>query len=192
MDIRFFFSINRDTMTSVISYTASNKELPNPEGLVVLTYSFNGDDVVVPLTYNKRTSVLDFDFDSGFTASTSIQSSTTAYVRGQTFGSNQNVLGIGPNIIAWLETTGGADAGTVEVYELPVVCRVNQLQINQEPNSVNAMDTSPEPFTFNQSQGDTTNYYYGTYIFKKPLVVRYLNGGSIQYRIFTTQSSPQT
>jgi hypothetical protein len=179
-------------MSSLLRYIASNKELPTPEGLVVLTYSLAGDDVVVPLTFNKKTSILDFDYNTGFTASTSISGSTTAYVRGQAFGANQNVLGIGPNIISWLETTGGADAGTVEVYELPIVCRVNQLQINQEPNSVNAMATSSTPFSFEQSEGDSVNSYFGTYIFKKPLVVRYLNGGSIQYRVFTTQFSPQT
>jgi hypothetical protein len=179
-------------MSSVLRYTASNKELPTPDGLVVLTYSLAGDDVVVPLKFNKQSSVLDFDFETGFTASTSINSSTTAYVRGQSFGANQNVLGIGPNLISWLETTGGADAGTVEVYELPIVCRVNQLQINQEPNSVNAMSTSSLPFSFEQSEGTSANSYFGTYIFKKPLVVRYLNGGSIQYRVFTTQTSFQT
>jgi hypothetical protein len=179
-------------MSSVISYTASNKELPTPVGLVVLTYFVNGDDIVVPFKFNKQTSILDFDFDSGFTASTSISSSTTAYVRGQSFGGNQKVLGIGPNIISWLETTASADVGTVEVYELPVVCRVNQLQINQEPNSVNAMATSSLPFSFEQSAGNSTNFYFGTYIFKKPLVVRYLVSGSIQYRVFTTQFSPQT
>jgi hypothetical protein len=179
-------------MSSVLRYTASNKELPTPDGLVVLTYSSGGNQVVVPFKFNKQTSVLDFDFDSGFTASTIISSTTTAYVRGQSFGANQNVLGIGPNIIAWLESRGGADAGTVEVYELPIVCRVNQLQINDEPNSVNAMTTSSTPFSFEQSEGNSTNFYFGTYIFKKPLVVRYLSSGSIQYRVFTTQFSPQT
>jgi hypothetical protein len=179
-------------MSSVLRYTASNKELPTPEGLVVLTYNSGGNDVVVPFKFNKQTSILDFDFDSGFTASTSISGSTTAYVRGQSFGANQNVLGIGPNIISWLETTASADAGTVEVYELPIVCRVNQLQINEEPNLVNAMDTSSTPFSFEQSEGDSTNFYFGTYIFKKPLVVRYLVSGSIQYRVFTTQFSAQT
>lgn len=179
-------------MTSVLRYTASNKNLPTPEGVVILTYSSDGNDLVVPLTFNKETSVLDFDFNTGFTAATSIQASTTAYLRGQSFGANQNVLAIGPNFIEWLQTTGGADVGTVEVWELPVVCRANQLQINEEPNSVQAMDTSSTPFSFDQSWGTPTDKYFSTYLFKKPLVVRYLNAGTLEYRVFTTQFSPQT
>lgn len=180
-------------MKSVISYTASQRNLPNPDGLVVLTYfDVNNNDVVVPIVYNKRTLVIDFDFSSGFDASTSIGSSQTAFVRGQSFGSDQLVLGIGPNIISWLETSGSADAGTVQVYELPIVCRVNQLEINQEPNNVNAMRTSSTPFSFDQAAGSPTNNYYSTYVFRKPLVVQYLNSGTLEYRIFTTQWSPQT
>lgn len=180
-------------MTSVIRYTASQKSLPNPDGLQVLVYSSGGDDLVVPFTFDKRTLTLDFDFNSGFTAGTSINSDTI-YVRGQNYGADQLVLGIGPNMISWMETTGNATPGSVQVYELPVVCRVNQLDTNNDPDNVNCTSTSSTPFIFNQSAGTETNKYYATYVFKKPLVLQYINSGSsqVEYRIFTTQWTFQT
>lgn len=113
-------------------------------------------------------------------------------MRGQNYGANQNVLGIGPNIISWMETSGSADVGSVQVYELPVVCRVNQLDVQNDPDNVNCTQSSSTPYFFDKSAGGETNKYYGTYVFKKPLILQYLNGGSIEYRIFTTQWTFQT
>lgn len=42
-------------MSSVLSYTASQKNLPNPDGLQVLVYEdLSGNDVVVPFTFDKK------------------------------------------------------------------------------------------------------------------------------------------
>lgn len=188
-------------MTSVGRYTASNLNLPNPMGAVMLTYNItpeseNATYLPVPITYDKTTGKIDFDFSTGFSSSTTIDSNETVYLRSNNLSAIHNVTGIGPNMIAWLENEGGADAGSVTVYEKPVVVRVNATAVPRDPNGDGAMEESTDEISFEKSSGSSANNFYATYLFKKPLVVKYTKPvedvTTVHYRMFTTQLSPQT
>ena len=171
-------------MSSVLRTLRGRSDLPIPNGAVVLTYG--GDDIPVPWTYNNG--LLDMDFSSGFSASTIVDTNTTSYLR---YSSNalHLVNAIGPNLIAWMEDEGSADAGSVTVYEYPIVIHANGIQIGLEPNSNPTTGTSSDPFNFTQSAGGPSNNWYATYLFQKALVLRYTTGGgaSTEYRYFNTQ-----
>jgi hypothetical protein len=176
-------------MSSVSSSFANNTRLPYPTQLIALTY---GSSQVVPFTYNNSTRVLDFDFSGDFTESTTINSATTIYVQGSSFGAASLVNDIGPNIVAWCESQANADVGTVRILEKPIVVRANQIAEGREPNSDQAMRESNTPFEFENASGTAANRYNTTYIFRKPLVVTYTVSGVTKYRMFNTQYGGQT
>ena len=176
-------------MSSVLRSTADNRRLPYPFGVVVLVY---GDNQVVPFTYDRQTGVLDFDFSGTFSANTSIDTNTTAYVQGASFGAIHNVNDIGPNIAAWCESQASADVGSVTMQERPIVVRTAQIAVGREPNSDDTMTESDTPFDFDSASGSVSNNYNATYLFKKPLVVTYTVSGTRKYRMFNTQFDGQT
>ena len=160
----------------------------------VLTCTYGDAQKPIPYTYNKHTNELDFDFSGDFTSSTSVNNSDTMYARASTFNANRNILSIGPNIIAWMENQGGADIGSVRVQEYPIMVRANVLALGEEPNSVQGTDTFNYPISFEKSAGEPVNNYVSTFLYKKPLVLRYTTGGgsSTEYRVFATQWTFQT
>lgn len=171
-------------MSSVGRQRASNSQLPIPFGAVVLTY---GNNVVVPFTLNRVYGILDFDFSGNFSASSTISTNMTTYIRGASFNALHNVNNIGPNIIAWCESQADADIGTVKIHEKPVVVRVNQIAVGRNPNTDNTMAESNTPFDFEKAGGSDTNNFNVTYLFKKPLVVTYTVNSVTKYRMFNTQ-----
>jgi len=182
-------------MSSVSRKFSNNNLLPYPSEVVALSYSNNGVNTVVPLTYNKLNGVLDFDFSGSFSASTNINGVTTAYVTGASFGAIHLVSDIGPNIVAWCENQEYVDAGTVRIVEKPIVVRVNQIAVGKKPHLLRGMDTSSTPFDFENISGTSANNFNATYLFKKPLVVTYTKTSegvtTREYRIFNTQYGGQ-
>jgi len=174
-------------MSSAVRTVSSNVVLPQPGSVVTISY----DGLPVQFTHD-RNGTLDFVFANGFNVNADINRSTTLYVRGSNNGAIRSVDKIGPNIISWLETNEGVDVGTVTVYENPIVFRANILLPDREPNSDQAMFESTDPLSFEQSPGDDANKYFTTFLFKKPLVLKYKKSGITYYRSFTTQFTYQT
>jgi len=114
------------------------------------------------------------------------------YVRGSNNVAIRYVDKIGPNFKAWMETNEGVDVGSISVFEKPVVFRANLLLPNREPNNDHAMFESTGPLSFEQSPGTAANNYFTTFLFKKPLVLKYKKSGVTYYRTFTTQFTYQT
>lgn len=188
-------------MTSLLSSYKLGNTLPNPTGCVVLTYNDGTNDVPVPFIFDRRTSILDIKFDgtaSGFDENTTMQTNDTKFFRGQTFNTLYTINGIGPNFIEWLENEGGATAGTVQIHEKPIIVPANVVQVNGDPNNWNSMETSTTPISFETANGGPSNDYYATYLFKKPLVVKYTvtptspNLPYTEYRAFMTQFEGNT
>lgn len=181
-------------MTSLLSSYKLGNTLPNPTGCVVLTYTSGGNEVPVPFTFDRRVSILDMSFASDFASDTTVDTNTTKFFRGQTFGTLYTINGIGPNFIAWLEDEGGADAGSVQIHEKPIIVPANVVQVNVEPNNYGSMETSSTPISFETASGGPSTDYYATYLFKKPLVVKYTTGGgtATEYRAFLTQFESNT
>lgn len=175
-------------MTSVLRGFSNNTRLPYPSCVVTCTY---GDDQVVPFTFDKSTGVLDFNFSTGFTVSTSIDSNTSAYVQGASFQAIHLVNDIGPNIKAWL-VNDGADSGSVRIHEKPIVVRTSQIAVTREPNSDDVFQESQIPFDFENASGNLANNWNATYLFKKPLVVTYTKTSVRYYRMFNTQFEGNT
>jgi hypothetical protein len=174
-------------MSSVVRTVASNIVLPQPAG--VITISFNG--IPIQFSHDKR-GTLDFVFANGFIVTSDINRTTTFYMRGSNDAAIRSVDRIGPNFISWLETNEGVDVGSVTVYEKPIVFRANLLLPGREPNNDHAMFESTNELSFEKSYGDDANEYFTTFLFKKPLVLKYTKSGITYYRAFTTQFSPQT
>jgi hypothetical protein len=174
-------------MSSVLTTIASNVVLPQPASVVTISY----DGLPIQFALDKN-GTLDFVFSNGFNVNADINRSTTMYVRGSNNSAIRLVNNIGPNFISWLETNEGVDVGSVTIYEKPIVFRTNLLLPNREPNSDQAMFESTEQITFDQSYGDEANKYFTTFLFKKPLVLKYTKSGITYYRCFTTQFTYQT
>jgi len=128
-------------------------------------------------------------FSSGFTNSTFIAANNSKFFRGQTFGTLYTIDSIGPNFIEWLETGGTADAGSVTIWEKPIIVPANVVQVDLDPGNATSMTTSSTPISFELANGGPSNDYYATYLFQKPLVVKYTTGGgaATEYRAFLTQ-----
>lgn len=172
-------------MSSVLSGFRGRSDLPIPNGAVVLTYSTEGpDQQPVPWTYNNGT--LDLDFSGDFTSNTSIDDGD-AFLR-YSSGALHLVNSIGPNLIAWMEDRGNADAGSVTVHEYPIVIRANVIQPDSTGNE-SCTQTNNDPYNFTQSAGGPNNNWFTTYLFQKAMVLKYTtNGGSTtEYRYFLTQ-----
>ena len=175
-------------MSSAFRTVASNVTLPHPGSVV--TISYNG--LPIQFSYDKTNGTLDFIFANGFDVNADINRTTTFYVRGSNYGAIRFVDKIGPNFISWLETNEGVDVGSVTVYEKPIVFRANLLLQGREPNNDHAMFESTSQISFEQSAGTEANQYFTTFLFKKPLVLRYTKSGITYYRAFTTQFTYQT
>lgn len=172
-------------MTSVMSMLPGRSDLPTPGVAVVLSYDEGGETVPVPFTYSNGT--LDMAFTSGFTSGTSVNDNETNYLR---YSPNaiHLVTTIGPNFIAWMQNAGGADTGSVSIYQRGIVVRANALQLNSQPNSSPCTDESTTPYDFEAAQGTASdNNYFTTYLFKKALVLTFTKSGTRYYRYFNTQ-----
>jgi len=174
-------------MSSAIRTVSSNVVLPLPGGVV--TISYNG----FPIEFSHdRNGKLDFVFSNGFNVNADINRSTTMYIKGSNNSAIRSVDKLGPNIISWLETNEGVDVGSVTLYEKPIVFRANLLLSGREPNNDNAMFESTNQLSFEQSAGNESNRYFKTFLFKKPMVLKYKKSGITYYRSFTTQFTYQT
>jgi len=174
-------------MSSVIRTLSSNIGLPQPGSVV--TISYNG----LPIQFSHdRNGTLDFVFANGFDVNADINRTTTMYVRGSNNVAIRYVDKIGPNFISWMERNEGVDVGSISVHEKPIVFRANLLLPNREPNNDHAMFESTSQLSFEQSPGTSANNYFTTFLFKKPLVLKYTKSGITYYRSFTTQFTYQT
>ena len=174
-------------MTSTLRTFASNVVLPQPGGVVTISYNL----LPIQFTLDKN-GTLDFVFANGFDVNADISRTTSMYVRGSNNLAIRLVDKIGPNFISWMETNEGVDVGSISVYEKPIVFRANLLLPTREPNNDNSMFETTDPISFEQSAGNSDNNYFSTFLFKKPLVLKYKKSGITYYRCFTTQFSPQT
>jgi hypothetical protein len=175
-------------MSSIFRTIASNIELPQPGS--VITISYNG--LPVQFSYDKKNGTLDFIFANGFDVNADINRSTTMYIRGSNNGAVHLVNKIGPNFISWMQTNEGVDVGSISIYERPIVFRANLLLPTREPNNDHSMFESTDQISFEQSSGTEANKYFTTFLFKRPLVLKYTKSGITYYRCFTSQFSSQT
>jgi len=174
-------------MSSAIRTVSSNAFLPLPGN--VITIGYNG----VPIEFSHdKNGKLDFVFSNGFNVNADLNRTTTFYVKGSNNSAIRSVDKLGPNIISWLETNEGVDVGSVTMYEKPIVFRANLLLSGREPNNDHAMFESTQQLSFDQSAGNESNRYFKTFLFKKPMVLKYKKAGITYYRAFTTQFSGQT
>jgi hypothetical protein len=174
-------------MSSLLRTVSSHIELPQPASVVAISY--NG----LPIQFSHdRNGTLDFVFANGFDVNADLSRTTTMYIRGSNNAAIRFVDKIGPNFISWLQTNEGIDVGSITVHEKPIVFRANLLLPTREPNNDHAMFESTDPISFEQSAGTSANKYFTTYLFKKPLVLKYKKAGITYYRTFTTQFSYQT
>jgi hypothetical protein len=174
-------------MTSTLRTFASNVVLPQANGVITISYQ----ELPIQFTLDKK-GTLDFVFANGFNVNADINTSTTMYVRGSNNMAIRLVDKIGPNFISWMENNEGVDVGSISIYEKPIVFRANLLLPNREPNDDHSMFETTDPISFEQSAGNSDNNYFSTFLFKKPLVLKYKKSGVTKYRCFTTQFSPQT
>jgi len=170
-------------MTSIIRSSSLGRSLPAAAGFIS-AYFINdaGYSQPFPWRYNRRTQAIDLDFVDGFTSSTSL-SDDEMFFRGQNFGAVKLVQSLGPNFIAWCETSLGVDAGTVTLYEAPIVVSANMVAQNMNPNSAESQE-STEPISFESSAGTVAGKYCKTLVFMKPMVITYTTGGTRYYRWF--------
>jgi hypothetical protein len=174
-------------MTSLLRTLSSNVGLPQPGSVV--TISYNG----LPIQFSHdRNGTLDFVFANGFDVNADLNRTTTMYIRGSNYGAIRPVDKIGPNFISWLQTNEGVDVGSITLHEKPFVFRANLLLPNREPNNDHAMFETTDQVSFEQSAGNSANKFFTTYLFKKPLVLKYKKSGITYYRTFTTQFTYQT
>lgn len=170
---------------------ALGSRLPHPADFVMCSYSGpDGYEVPFPWRFNKQTQAIDLEFVNGFDASTALNDNPM-YVRGHSLRAAHNVMGLGPNFVAWMENSMSADAGSVVMTEHPILCDANVVCPRQDPNS-GATGSSTEPISFESSDGPLVSDYLKTMIFLKPLVVRYTVGGTVNYRYFTNNFEGNT
>jgi hypothetical protein len=174
-------------MSSAIRTVSSNVVLPLPGS--VITISYRG----FPIEFSHdKNGTLDFVFSNGFNVTADLNRTSTFYVKGSNNSAIRSVDKLGPNIISWLETNEGVDVGTITIYEKPIVFRTNLLLSGREPNNDHAMFESTDQISFERSSGNESNRYFKTFLFKKPMVLKYTKSGITYYRTFTTQFSYQT
>lgn len=170
---------------------ALGSRLPHPGQFVACTYvSPSGYDAPFPWRFNKQTQAIDLEFVNGFDASTSLNDQPM-FFRGQTLRALHNVLALGPNFVQWMETSEGADVGSVEMVERPILCDANAVAPQQNPNS-GATNSSTDPISFEESAGPLVSDYLKTMVFMKPLVIRYRVGGTVNYRFFSNNFEGNT
>ena len=178
-------------MTSIHRVYALGSRLPHPADYVMCSYSGpDGYEVPFPWRFNKQTQAIDLEFMNGFDASTGLNDQPL-YVRGQSLRAAHNVLGLGPNFIAWMESSQSADVGSVVLVERPILCDANVVAGGLDPNS-GATASSTDPISFEKSAGPLVSDYLKTMIFLKPLVIRYTVGGNTEYRYFSNNFEGNT
>ena len=171
-------------MTSIIRSGSLGRSLPAAAGFIPAYFSnSDGYRQPFPWRYNRRTQAIDLDFVDGFTSSTSL-SDTDLFFRGQNFGAVKLVQSLGPNFIAWCEDRLSADAGTVTLYEAPIVVSANMVAPNMSPNDGESQ-TSSNPISFESAAGTVAGQYCKTLVFMKPMVITYTTGGTRTYRWFS-------
>jgi len=173
-------------MTSVIRSCGLGRSLPGAAGFIPAYFTnTSGYSQPFPWRYNRRTQAIDLDFVDGFTVSTSI-SDDEMFFRGQNFGALSLVQRLGPNFIAWCEDSGGsitADAGSVALYDAPIVVNANMVAPSMNPNNAETQ-TSALPISFESAAGTVAGQYCKTLVFMKPMVITYTVGGTRTYRWF--------
>ena len=173
-------------MTSLLRSSALGRSLPGAAGFVPAYFTnSSGYDQPFPWRYNKATQAIDLEFVDGFTVSTGINDNDL-FFRGQNFGALSLVQRLGPNFIAWCENGDGdigADAGTVELYEAPVVVNANMVAPNMNPNNADTQE-SDFPISFESAAGTVAGQYCKTLVFMKPMVITYKIGGVQKWRWF--------
>ena len=172
-------------MTSVIRSFAFGRSLPATAQFVMAYFTNDtGSSQPFPWRYNRRTQAIDLDFVDGFTASTSL-SDDEMFFRGQNFGGISLVQRLGPNFVTWCETNSSitADAGTVELYEAPIVVSANMVAPDMNPNNAESQE-STNPISFESAAGTVAGQYCKTLVFMKPMVIRYKRSGTQYYRWF--------
>ena len=170
-------------MTSVIRSCGLGRSLPSAAGFIPAYFTnTSGYSQPFPWRYNRRTQAIDLEFVDGFTSSTSI-SDNEMFFRGQNFGALSLVQRLGPNFITWCETSIGADAGSVALYEAPIVVNANMVAPSMNPNNADTQ-TSSLPISFESAAGTVAGQYCKTLVFMKPMVITYTLSGTRTYRWF--------
>jgi hypothetical protein len=178
-------------MSSVLRSYAAGSRLPHPADFVMCTYwDENENRIPFPWRFNKQTQAIDLEFVHGFNASTTLEDDPM-YVRGQSFRAAHNVLALGPNFVAWMESSMSADAGSVVMTEHPIICDANVVCPNHNPNN-GSSGSSTEPISFESGAGSLESTYFKTMIFLKPMVIRYTIEGTTTYRYFTNNFEGNT
>ena len=178
-------------MTSIHRTYALGSRLPHPAEYVMCSYSTpDGYEAPFPWRFNKQTQAIDLEFVHGFNASTSLNDNPL-YLRGHPLRAVHNVIGLGPNFIAWMENSQSADAGSVRMVERPIICDANMVALGLDPNS-GGTGSSSDPISFESAAGPLVSDYQKTMVFLKPLVVRYTVGGNVNYRYFTNNTEGNT
>ena len=172
-------------MTSVIRSFAVGRSLPATAQFVMAYFTnTDGYNQPFPWRYNRSTQAIDLDFVDGFTASTGL-SNSEMFFRGQNFGGISLVQRLGPNFVAWCEANSGitADAGTVELYEAPIVVSANMVAPGLDPNRGESQE-STTPISFESAAGTVAGQFCKTLVFMKPMVIAYKRSGTQYYRWF--------
>ena len=170
-------------MTSIIRQSGTLRSLPYSPGFIAAYFTTtDGYSAPFPWRFNKRNSHIDLDYVDGFTSSTSL-SDTDMFFRGQTFGGVNIVMGLGPKFIEWCEDSLTADAGTVQLVEMPIVVSANMVAPRQDPNSAESQEQT-YPISFESAAGTSTGQYLKTLVFMKPMVIKYTRSGTEYYRWF--------
>lgn len=168
-------------MSSVLNSYFTARSTPTNPGFIAASFTnTDGFSQPFPWRYNKQNQSLDLEFVDGFTAATGLSDNEMFY-RGQQFGALKLVQRLGPNFITWCETSIGADAGTVQIHERPIVVNANLVAPNQDPNSAETQEQT-YPISFEDSAGSADGKYCKTLVFMKPLVITYLRSGTRYYR----------
>jgi hypothetical protein len=129
-------------MSSLLRTIHNSPKLSHIMAAITPVYSDGTNDVAVPFTFNRAGGILDVEFNSTFTAASSIGSNDSIYVMGSTFADNCVVNSLGDNIKTWLETQLSADAGSVQLFGVsPIVVKATHIQRQLDPNSVGSFET---------------------------------------------------
>jgi hypothetical protein len=180
-------------MTSIHRTYSLGSRLPHPASYVINTYSSPDDyQAPFPWRFNKQTQAIDLEFINGFNASTGM-SDNPKFFRGHSLRAAHNVLALGPNFVAWMENSQGADVGSVVMLERPILCDANVVAPLESPDDGSTNnDTSTVLISFESSAGPLVSDYLKTMIFLKPLVIRYSVEGTTLYRYFTNNFEGNT
>jgi hypothetical protein len=172
-------------MTSVIRSHFSGRSLPNPAQFICAYFvNSQGFNQPFPWRYNKQTQQLDLEYVDGFTNSTELRD-TELFFRGQQFGGLHLVMGLGSKFIEWCENNGdiGADVGSVQLYEKPIVVNANMIGAGVDPGDAEGQERT-YPISFENAAGTVGGKYCKTLVFMKPMVITYTREGTRYYRWF--------